>query len=125
MPPARHDEATCEIWADLLVSYNDTWSVAYRGLDPAALVDRHKIGAGIHRMENMRRWFFDGKGAEVLRKIAPDEFKATKATLFANLRAAEARLAQEDTAGAITYAEISLSAIHDLISALADQILAK
>jgi hypothetical protein len=113
-------EDACEAWASLIVAYNDLRALRYRILpDPSSQSNAELLEQAIVRFRSaLKTNFSEGRWSSILRQEAPDQFKVSRANSFANFGAAEASLKERDFQSAIAKLEITLSAIHDLLTAL-------
>ncbi len=115
------DEDACETWADLLVSYNDCCSNKYRiAPNPAAPNLEPYLKNALKDLKRVARNYFKGaKQAKILRRITPEQFKLSKSLVLSNLRHADVALGRGDLPRLLAYIEASLTAVHDLVDALA------
>jgi hypothetical protein len=121
------DEETCEAWALLILLYNDLWCSPYRSpLESAPALDLRKLERAVEDfLEVQKRFFEDERRAALLRVQVPDQFKAARALLNANLDLAEGKLHKGEHESTVMYLETALSVLHDLVDALATRLLTK
>ena len=110
------DENTCAAWASLIVAYNDHFMDPYR-----ITLEAHTtfLKKSLTEYQKTYEDFFNtGAKANSLRNAAPEQFKASKAFIYANLEMAENKFHQDDHRSAMIYLEHTLSAMHNLIDEL-------
>lgn len=114
------DEKTCEVWASLIVSYNDHFAEKYRSAPPySSALESSWIKKAIDDQRITFNAFFEKKEtSEVLKNIAPEQYKVTKSLLVANLDMCDRKFHDGDYKSTVLYLESTLSAIHDMVDAL-------
>lgn len=117
------DEKACASWVSLLVAYNDLYSHRYRTLpEPAAPENSTVLDKALRSTRYIADVFLTGTRAEHLRQYAPEQFRVTFVNTYASLDNGEFGFVRSDYAAVIRHLEESLSAIHDLVSALAQRL---
>jgi hypothetical protein len=118
------DEKTCEVWASLIVSYNDHFAEKYRSSPPfSSALESSWIKKAIDDQRITFKAFFEKKEvSDILRNISPEQFKVTKSLIVANLNMCDKKFHDDDYKSTVLYLESTLSAIHDLVDALTAQL---
>lgn len=107
-------ELTCEVWASLLVLYNDHFMAPHRALQnvPAPYLER----ALKEYRKTFEEYFDTGDKARVLRDIDETLFITTRSTIISYLDLAQKKFQQEDHANAIANLEVVLTTIHGFLN---------
>lgn len=110
------DENTLAAWASLIVAYNDHF------MDPHRIASEAPdafIKKSLTEYQKTYETFFNTSNkAASLRNAAPEQFKASRAVISANLDMAETKFHQDDHKSVMIYLEHALSAMHNLIDEL-------
>ncbi|MFA4903222.1 MAG: hypothetical protein WC600_10820 [Desulfobaccales bacterium] len=118
------DDKACEVWARLTVTYNDSAGERYRLLP-------QPFGPGINKiigraLENFRFAYEliseNTEYQEVLNRYVPEQYRLSKSIMLANMEMADRKLYQEDFGETMVYLESVLSALHDLLDRLTDEL---
>jgi hypothetical protein len=117
---ATVDAQRAEAWASLLVSYNDLASERYRAVpQPAAPENERLLRQALKRVnDSIKRHFDDASLVALYSTMAPDHFRASATNARAQATAADYKLTDGDLQGAVMHLELSISAIHELVTAL-------
>ncbi|MBI2927720.1 MAG: CHAT domain-containing protein [Verrucomicrobia bacterium] len=115
------DEATCNAWTKLIVTYNDRRCEKHRAAqDPGSPENTATIARALERLhKNVKSYLDDPQLGEPLRKAARTQFAVSFTNALSNVESAEEDLRESDFPSAAIKFEVALSAIHDLINALA------
>jgi hypothetical protein len=118
------DEETCEAWAHLILRHNDAHVHKYRLTPrPADPQQRYVLQQAIREYGDGYHCIFeDERSAKPLRSLVPENFKAAKAAVSANLELCQHKLRIDDYASTVVYLECVLSALHDLLDAVTQEI---
>jgi hypothetical protein len=120
---ADADEAIAELWAGLMISYHDAYVEDYRAATAGAIVSA-SVKEGLQTLNSIDIAYFRNETrASVLRRGAPEVFRAVKTQVAANLDVGNSKFHQNEENLAVSHLEAALSAIHDLIDALAENLL--
>ena len=113
-------ETLIQLWAQLIVSYNDLYMSEYRLLTTA--VNRNTadmVEKAIHEFKETYNYFFGSlANAQLLAGDDATHFSAIRATLGANLEKASQKLSKQEYSKAVIFLETALSSIHDFIDSL-------
>jgi len=114
------DEATCDAWTSLTVSYNDLYADKYRtAIKPFEQSMSGRLKKALERYYETFDLFFErDRIANIFRQIIPEQFKITKSVIGANIRMAAVKFHEEDFSSTVMYLETVLSSIHDLLDSL-------
>src|SRR5205085_2946627 len=117
------DEA-CEVWADLAINYNDSAMAKYRLLSPYEF-SVHKSALVLALANYTREFSYISKREaciKVLNKYAPEQYRLSKSLMVANLEIAQRKLESDEFGLVVVYLESALSAMHDLLDALTNEL---
>lgn len=118
------DDKACDVWASIAVQYNDNAMQRYRLLPPlTASFNARMLDLALKNYRaDCKLIYEEDKFREVLDKYVSQQYKLTKSVMAANLDMAERKLDVEDFPLAVVYLESALSAMHDLLDALTDEL---
>lgn len=117
-------EQQADVWASLIVSYHDSYVAPYRAPDALQSGQFRYVSDGLTALQGTLVFYFlDEERAAVLRGIDAESFKAIKAQLGANLSMAQKKLDEGMHGQCISFMEVALSTIHDLINSIAKKLL--
>ena len=116
------DENTCEVWANLMVSYNDSIILKYRLLSRDEIRTKKVFNVAFENFRDDYDYISKENIAAILKEYVFEQYKITKSLINANLDMAKKKIRDEDFQSAVVYLETVLSSIHDLIDALTKRI---
>lgn len=118
------DEPTCDVWASLIVAYNDLYADKYRTADkPFEQSISTRLKKVLDRYQETFDFFFEKDVvASIFRQTIPEQFKVTKSVIGANLRMGSVKFHEGDFAYSVMYLETALSSIHDLLDSLTGEL---
>jgi hypothetical protein len=115
--------AVCNLWSDLLLSYNELSAARYRSMpSPADPQSEPWLKAALKELDGELDYYFAREGAELLRQEIPQPFQMAQALALANARHAEMAFARGDFPQTVFYLECALTAVHDLVNTLTDRL---
>jgi len=118
------DESTCRVWVKFAMRYNDLFSERYRSVtNPSDPLNSRLIELALEAFSTFYKDFFeDEKASEVLRSCLGKHYKTSSAIIESNLSLSLSKYHQGDAKAVILYLESTLSAIHDLVDLLTEQL---
>jgi len=104
--------------------YNDLFSERYRSVtNPSDPLNSRLIELALEAFSTFYKDFFeDEKASEVLRSCLGKHYKTSSAIIESNLSLSLSKYHQGDAKAVILYLESTLSAIHDLVDLLTEQL---
>jgi hypothetical protein len=117
-------EETCRLWVKFAMRYNDLFSARYRSVTQPSDPSNHRfINQALADFSEFYKDFFGNESnTEILRHCLGKNYKTSTAIIESNLSLALAKHSQDDIGSVILYLESTLSAIHDLVDLLTEQL---
>ena len=114
------DFLTCDVFAGLILSYNDKYVLPYRLVEnrDSPNLERDVKNALSEHWHSYKYYFESGDNAVLLSKLNNDQFVISRSFIVNNLRMSDSKIGSNDLKAAILYLEAALSSAHDFIDSL-------